>query len=65
MKVTKIYWSSVKEESLSIAYISTMFVKLFIDIYLEFDVNFSLSAQILRLIFSLKSRPAGIKLLNR
>lgn len=61
----EIHRSSVKEESLSIASISTTFVKLFSNIKLEFKVDFSLSAQILSLIFSLKLRPAARKYLNR
>lgn len=60
-----IHWSSVKEKSLSIESIFIKFVKLFIDIKLELDTDFSLSAQNLGLIFSLKSRSAGKKILNR
>jgi len=45
------HWSSVKEKPLSIALISTKFVKPFSDIKLEFDTNFSLNAQNLGLIF--------------
>ena len=46
-----IHWSSVKEKSLSIESISTRFVKLFIDVKLDLDIDFSLSAQNLSLIF--------------
>ena len=44
MKV--LHWSSVKDKSLSIASIFTKFVKLFIDLKLDFDIDFSLSANI-------------------
>jgi hypothetical protein len=49
--VIAIHWLSVKKESLSIEYIPTKFVKLFSDVKLEFDIDFSLSAQDLGLIF--------------
>jgi hypothetical protein len=57
-----LHWSSVKGKSSSIESISTRFVKLFIDIKLDFDIDFSLSAQNLSLIFSTKSRYAGTKI---
>jgi NAD(P)H-hydrate epimerase len=41
------------------------FVKLFIDIELDFDVDFSFSTQNLGLIFSLISRPVARRFLNR